>query len=105
EIDLLKQWLVDVGLRTGRDVVYGIRSIGVSEDRRKWLRDLKVPVCILQGGDSYIGGRKIADYLSNLLPHARKHVFDGHGHTLFMTAPEEFNAALHDFWKEVASKK
>jgi pimeloyl-ACP methyl ester carboxylesterase len=101
DIDFLKQWLLEIGLRTGRDVVYGIRSIGVKEDRRQWLKALTVPVCILQGGDSYIGGRRIADYIQTMLPHARKHVFDGHGHGLFLTAPDEFNAALHDFWQSI----
>ncbi|HEX6512975.1 MAG TPA: alpha/beta hydrolase [Chloroflexota bacterium] len=104
EIDFLKQWFWEIGIRTGRDVVYGIRSIGVREDRRKWLEALTVPVCILQGGDSYIGGRRIADYLASIIPHARKHVFDGHGHALFLTAADEFNAALHEFWKEVAGQ-
>jgi pimeloyl-ACP methyl ester carboxylesterase len=104
EIDFLKEWLWDTGVRFGRDVVYGIRSIGVREDRRKWLQALTIPVCIMQGGDSYIGGRRIADYLQNMLPHARKNVFDGHGHGLFLTVPDEFNAALHDFWREVAGK-
>lgn len=103
DIDFLKQWLWETGIRTGRDVVYGIRSIGVKEDRRKWIEALTIPVCILQGGDSYIGGRRIADYLANMLPQARKHVFDGHGHGLFLTATEEFNAALHDFWREVSA--
>lgn len=104
DIDFLKQWLWETGVRTGRDVVYGIRGIGVREDRRKWLQGLTIPVCILQGGDSYIGGRAIADYLARLIPHARKHVFDGHGHALFMTAADEFNAALHEFWRDVAHK-
>ncbi len=103
DIDFLKEWFWQVGIRTGRDVVYGIRSIGVREDRRKWLQALTIPVCILQGGDSYIGGRRIADYLANMIPHARKHVFDAHGHALFLTAADEFNTALHDFWGEVAS--
>jgi len=105
EIDFLKAWFVETGLRNGRDVVYGIRSVGVNEDRRKWLRALTIPVCILQGGDSYIGGRRIADYLKDMIPHARKHVFDGHGHGLFLTAADEFNAALHDFWREVAGTR
>jgi pimeloyl-ACP methyl ester carboxylesterase len=108
DIDFLKQALWETGVRYGRDVIFGIRVAsnrsGPRQDPRVWLDQLKVPVCILQGGDSYLGGRKVADYLAQILPHARKHVFDGHGHGLFMTAPDEFNAALHDFWREVAAK-
>src|SRR5713226_7740757 len=63
DIDFLKHWLWEKGIATGRDVIYGIRSIGVTEDRRVWLQRLTVPVLIMQGSASYLGGEPAAGYL------------------------------------------
>jgi len=104
DVDFLKQWLWEMGLKTGRDVIYGIRSIGVKEDRRVWLQRLSVPVLIMQGGASYLGGKPVAAYLRKVIPHARVHIFEGHGHGLMLTAADEFNAVLHEFWREVAAR-
>jgi|GEM_PF-6050878 pimeloyl-ACP methyl ester carboxylesterase len=105
EIDFLKDWLLEMGLKTGRDVIYGIRGLGVREDRREWLRRLSVPVLIMQGGASYLGGAPVAGYLQKLIPHARKHIFEGHGHALMLTGAGEFNHVLHDFWRDVKDER
>src|SRR5581483_12168955 len=101
EIDFLKAYLYDIGRKAGRDVVYGIRSIGVKDDRSHWLRELTQPALICQGGASLLGGKPVADYLKTLIPHADVHVFEGKGHGLAMTAADEFNDVLRGFWQRV----
>ena len=102
EIDVLKQWLWEAGMQAGRETVLGIRGIGVHEDRRRWLREMHRPTLVLQGGASYLGGRRIGEYLHDLIPGAELRIFDGHGHALFLTAPEAFNQALEGFVDRVA---
>ncbi len=97
EIDVLKQWLWETGMHAGQDTVLGIRGIGVKEDRRAWLSSLTVPTLILQGGASYIGGKVIGEYANRLIPGSELHVFEGHGHAVFLTAADEFNQVL-DEW-------
>jgi pimeloyl-ACP methyl ester carboxylesterase len=103
DVDFLKAYLLDIGRQAGRDVVYGIRGIGANEDRRHWLRELKQPVLICQGGASLLGGKPIAEYLQQLIPHAQAHVFEGKGHGLAMTAADEFNQVLRKFWEEIGA--
>ena len=97
EIDALKAWLYEVGRRTSQEVMLGIRSIGVREDRRRWLEQLSTPTLVLQGGASFLGGRRMGEYLANLIPGAELYVFEGKGHCLFLTAPDEFNQVLRKF--------
>jgi 3-oxoadipate enol-lactonase len=97
EIDVLKQWLWQIGMQAGRATVLGIRQVGVKEDRRVWLRQMRTPALVLQGGDSHIGGRRVGEYLHGLVEGSVYHAFDGHGHAVFLTAPDEFNRVL-DGW-------
>jgi pimeloyl-ACP methyl ester carboxylesterase len=47
----------------------------------------------------------VAGYLQKLIPHARKHIFEGHGHALMLTGAGEFNHVLHDFWRDVKDER
>jgi pimeloyl-ACP methyl ester carboxylesterase len=102
-IDALKQWLWEIGMQAGRATVLGIRQVGVKEDRRHWLRQMRTPALVLQGADSYIGGRAVGEYLHSLVQGSEFHAFDGHGHAVFLTAPDEFNRALDDWVARVAT--
>lgn len=97
EIDRLKQWLWEIGMQAGPKTVLGIRQVGVNEDRRAWLRQMDVPSLVLQGGASYIGGRAVGEYLHQLVKGSELHAFDGHGHAVFLTAPDEFNHVLAEW--------
>jgi pimeloyl-ACP methyl ester carboxylesterase len=103
EIELLRQWMYSSTLRAGREVVYGIRSIGVGDNRRGWFDRLSVPTLVLQGGASYLGGRAVGEHLARMIPNAELCVLEGRGHCLFLTAPDEFNAALERFFHRVAT--
>ena len=102
EIDFLKEWLWHIGMQASREVVVGIRTVGMKEDRSEWFRRLAVPTLVLQGGASRLGGRRVGEHLARLIPGAELHVFDGHGQALILTAPEEFDRVLGDFVARVA---
>ncbi len=102
EIDDLKQWLWEAGMQATSETVLGIRRIGVREDRRHWLREMAKPTLIMQGGASYLGGRRVGEYLRDLIPGSELQVFDGHGHALFLVEPDAFNQALEAFVDRVA---
>lgn len=96
EIDALRAWCKDICRKDGDESVTGIRLGGSPPDRLELLTKIQAPALILQGGASP-GGRRMAEYLQNLVPNSRISVFEGSGHGLNMTRPNEFNRVLEEF--------
>jgi 3-oxoadipate enol-lactonase len=102
EIEALKQWQYETCRRAGQEVVYGIRSRGVRrEGRPDWLEMLAMPVLVLQGGASLLGGHPMGERLAQLIDDAQLHVFEGKGHAPHLTATDEFNRVLKEFFLEI----
>jgi pimeloyl-ACP methyl ester carboxylesterase len=88
-------------LNTPKEVVLAMRSIAW-DDRRPVMRKVTVPTLVLQGAASRLGGPDMASYIQAHIPHARVHLFEGHGHALHVTAPEEFHRVLEEFVRDLS---
>ena len=58
---------------------------------------VEAPTLILQGGASPMGGEPTGRYQQEQIRNSTLHVVQGHGHTLFLTAPVEFREQLESF--------
>jgi pimeloyl-ACP methyl ester carboxylesterase len=97
EVRDIKSWLSELCLRTDPQVILKIRRRGISEDRTGWMAKVEAPTLILQGGASRLGGEPTGRYQQEQIRGSIVHVFEGHGHTLFLTAPQEFRERIDRF--------
>jgi len=97
EVRAVKSWLEELCLRTDPQVILKIRRRGISEDRTGWMAKVEAPTLILQGGASPMGGEPTGRYQQEQIRNSTLHVVQGHGHTLFLTAPVEFREQLESF--------
>jgi pimeloyl-ACP methyl ester carboxylesterase len=97
QVGEVKSWLEELCLRTDPQVILKIRRRGISEDRTGWMAKVEAPTLILQGGASPMGGAATGRYQQQQIRNSTLHIVEGHGHTLFLTAPEEFREQLASF--------
>ena len=58
---------------------------------------IKAPTLIVAGANDYITPRYHADALARAIPQSRLVVYDGGGHSVSKTRPQEFNRTVLDF--------
>ena len=97
EVRDIKSWLSELCRRTDPQVILKIRRRGISEDRTGWMAKVQAPTLILQGGASPLGGEPTGRYQQQQIAGSTLHVFEGHGHALFLTAPAEFQERIELF--------
>ena len=102
EVREVKSWLEDLCLRTDPQVILKIRRRGISEDRTGWMAKVLAPTLILQGGASPLGGEPTGRYQQEQIRNSTLHLFEGQGHTLFLTAPEEFREQIDGFLADLS---
>lgn len=69
----------------------------LSVDFTARLKELKMPVCILVGGQDTLKGVDYAQLLKAQIPHAEYHLLSGAGHASCWERPEEFNSIVLGF--------
>jgi pimeloyl-ACP methyl ester carboxylesterase len=102
EVDSLKEWGREMCRRNGQEVVLALRSRIPPKDHMTLYSELSVPTLIMQGSESQGGGRAMGEYLAQLVPGSTLHIFQDRGHSPHLTAPEEFNRVLQEFFLTVA---
>jgi pimeloyl-ACP methyl ester carboxylesterase len=96
--EALKERLANLCRKTPAAVVAEIRWRDVEEpDREAYLKRLSVPTLVLQGTSQSHQGRAQGQFIAERVPGAQLKYFEGRGHGFFMSAPEEFWAAVEDF--------
>jgi pimeloyl-[acyl-carrier protein] methyl ester esterase len=76
-------------------------AILASTDLRERLADIDCPVLIIHGSEDTICPPGAARYLAERLPGARLIQLDGAGHAPSLSRPEQFNALIRGFLREV----
>jgi pimeloyl-[acyl-carrier protein] methyl ester esterase len=72
----------------------------LTADLRPFLKQVPVPVTLVQGEGDAIVGASQAKYLEENLPQAQAVLLPGAGHLPFLTRAREFQAILADRLKE-----
>lgn len=72
------------------------------EDLRFVMKDISVPMQIINGEEDEICTVDTVSYLKENLPHAKVHYFKECGHFPFLSKPHEFNEVLENFLRETA---
>lgn len=66
-------------------------------DNREGLRNVQIPVLILEAEEDTIIAKSEGDKLAALIPHAERRVIQGAGHAPYMEKPLKYNLVLKDF--------
>ena len=74
------------------------------EDPSDRLRQLSVPTLVLAGGRNLTMRPEVCREVAELIPGARFEVLEEEAHQPFQEVPEEWNARVDAFWREVEAQ-
>ena len=81
-----------------------VAALGAMRDRSDstdLLGKISIPTLVVGGEDDAISTPEVMGAMADKIPNSRHHTFSGAGHLSNLEAPEEFNATLRNFLKEV----
>ena len=73
-------------------------------DTTNSLPEIAVPALVLAGGRDLTMRPEVCRVVAELIPGARFEVMEEEAHQLFQEIPEEWNARVDAFWREVATR-
>jgi pimeloyl-ACP methyl ester carboxylesterase len=98
----LVQRVVTAMARSIRTPGYAYAAAAMAEtDHTSLLGDLSVPVLVVVGERDEVTGVEESRAIAAAVPDARLEIIEGAGHLANQERPEEFNALVRDFWKDV----
>jgi pimeloyl-ACP methyl ester esterase len=99
--NLIAREIVMWGRLPEPEVAYATLGILATADLREMLPAVDLPALVIHGSADAICPAGVAHYLVGRIADARLVEFDGAGHAPFLSRPDEFNAIVREFLREV----
>ena len=77
----------------------------VDHDASDRLPQIAAPTLVLAGGRDSPVARALCRAVAELIPGARFEVMEGEAHQPFQEVPDEWNARVDAFWREVEARR
>ena len=96
-VELVRQMLADCSIETSRDAI----GVLLAMDLTPHLERIDLPTLVIVGSADLLTPRFESKRIARLIPGARLEMIEGAGHTIMLERPDELEALLVDFAREL----